>query len=136
MKNEWENEPNRVEFEHAGFKCLILRCEELLHLNGYVGLPKGHPYYGLHYSDMMSVNVHGGITFAGKGDGSLRAKKYWWVGFDTGHYSDYSPGMSLYIPNTEVRSYKNIHYVTKEVKKLAEQLTPINLAIRKLQYGG
>lgn len=34
------------------------------HLCGYLGVPKGHPWYELHYDDIQA-DVHGGLTFAG-----------------------------------------------------------------------
>lgn len=130
MNKEWEHEPNRIEFEHAGFKCLILRHPELGQLNGYVGLKRGHPYYRKS-SDDIDVDVHGGLTFAQIGEGINWSKGYWWIGFDTGHLWDYQPGMEKYIE--PFATYKNIDYVTKEVKRLAEQLAPVNMAIRKMQ---
>ena len=33
---KWLEEPNKLEFEHAGIKCLILR-DRFLWLGGYVG---------------------------------------------------------------------------------------------------
>lgn len=49
--------------------------------NGYIHLPKGHPWYGMHY-DHIPADVHGGLTFSEEEDG------YWVIGFDTGHYGD------------------------------------------------
>jgi len=40
---EWLDEPDREDFEHAGYKCLVLRHDELGHLCGYAAVPKGHP---------------------------------------------------------------------------------------------
>jgi hypothetical protein len=139
MEKEWLKEPNEVKFEHAGFKCLILRNDRLKHLNGYVALPKGHPYYGKGYTD-IDVSVHGGITFANKGDSKRWERGYWWVGFDTGHSADFSPGMAeiapgLYKGGHPRGEYRNIHYVIQETKDLAEQLKVVNIAIRKLLNG-
>lgn len=50
---EWEKEPNRLEWEYCGFKCLILRTDRMKHLCGYVGLPKWHPYYGKNYNQCL-----------------------------------------------------------------------------------
>jgi len=49
--------------------------------NGYVKLPAGHKYYGVHYDD-IPVDVHGGLTY------SEQEGDYWVVGFDTAHYMD------------------------------------------------
>lgn len=89
--NEWDNEPDRLEFEHADFKCLILRPSEMKHLCGYVGLPKWHPYYGKDYNG-IDVEVHGGLTFSQQGDGERWDKDLWWLGFDCAHSQDLVPG--------------------------------------------
>lgn len=51
--------------------------------NGYVLVPKGHPWYGVSYDDIpLEDGVHGGLTYSGKsGD-------FWKIGFDTVHCGD------------------------------------------------
>lgn len=131
IKGEWDNEPDRLEFEHNGFQCRIIRHPELAHLCGYVGLPPGHPYFGKHY-DKMDVRVHGGITFAGASEGRRLDKGYWWIGFDCAHTMDLSPGMLKHIPGLSPGVYRNIAYVTNELKELTEQLTPEGMLAREL----
>ena len=69
--------------------------------NGYVAVPKDHPYYGLGYDD-VDVDVHGGLTYSASGEDVLESspsidilegnegnlKDYWVFGFDTCHYGD------------------------------------------------
>lgn len=71
--------------------------------NGYVAVPKDHPFFGKGY-DEVGIEVHGGLTFACSGDnitvkslpetevleGCLHdLDENWWVfGFDTCHYGD------------------------------------------------
>jgi hypothetical protein len=58
--------------------------------NGYVILPKDHPYYGMHY-DEIPVNVHGGLTYSEKGSDNPNISQdedVWVVGFDTAHLND------------------------------------------------
>lgn len=71
--------------------------------NGYVAVPKDHPFYGKDYDD-VEVDVHGGLTFACPGSNITAADlpetevlegclydldENWWVfGFDTCHYTD------------------------------------------------
>lgn len=69
MEREWENEPNRKEWEHAGFKCVINRTSHSGALCGYVGIPEEHPAYGKDYNDLPDFDVHGGLTFSKEGDG-------------------------------------------------------------------
>jgi hypothetical protein len=50
--NEWDNEPDRVEFESLGLPCLIVR-NPFGALCGYVGVPEGHPWY---YKDREQID--------------------------------------------------------------------------------
>jgi hypothetical protein len=75
--------------------------------NGYVGVPKEHPWYGKHYDEIESsydISVHGGLTFAGK----LKedSEDYWYVGFDTAHYRDNSHNCDKTYCENEVQSLK------------------------------
>lgn len=49
--------------------------------NGYVAVPKGHPWFGVDY-DSIWADVHGGLTY-GEMEGDLYV-----VGFDTAHCDD------------------------------------------------
>jgi len=51
--------------------------------NGYVGLPKRHPWFEIDY-DNIPVNVHGGLTYSDLD----KESGLWLIGFDTGHYED------------------------------------------------
>lgn len=47
--------------------------------------------------------------------------KVWWLGFDTAHLGDYSPGMSRHRAY-EHETYKDLAYVKAEVARLAKQV--------------
>jgi len=49
--NQWESEPNLKRFKHKGHLCKIKRHDTMLHLCGYIGVPKGHVMYGLKYDE-------------------------------------------------------------------------------------
>lgn len=49
--------------------------------NGYVALPKGHPWYGVDYDEIPAL-VHGGLTYGQQVD------EWWVIGYDTSHYRD------------------------------------------------
>jgi hypothetical protein len=130
----WQNEPDRVEFEHEGFPCLILRTQ-LGHLCGYVAVSPNHPDYNKDYND-VNVKVHGGLTYAGMCSGHIchvpkegEPDNVYWLGFDHAHCGDYSPFSYKYGGPSRFKdweeSYKDINYVTKGVKHLAEQLKSI-----------
>lgn len=70
--------------------------------NGYVAVPKDHPFFGMGYDD-VDVDIHGGLTFAAPGNNIIKdlpetevlegclydLNEDWWVfGFDTCHYMD------------------------------------------------
>jgi len=51
--------------------------------NGYVGLPKWHPYFELNYEE-IPIRIHGGLTYSDYNEN----KKLWVIGFDTNHFGD------------------------------------------------
>jgi hypothetical protein len=134
----WENEPDRVEFNHVGFPCLALRgpvgawC-------GYVAVPPGHPMHTKPYN-AVDVAVHGGLTYAGVCQGPICHKPepgepddVWWLGFDCAHFGDLTPSMVKlrqkmpeifgqfdHLHTNEV--YRDLEYVKNEIRQLAEQL--------------
>lgn len=137
----WQTEPDRVEFEHLGFPCLIVRVPHSGHLCGYVAVPPGHPAYRLRY-DSVNVDVHGGLTYSESCQGQVchvpkpgEADDVWWLGFDHAHLGDLCPyraardaqryretGDSIWLNEAGYDTYKTVAYVTNEIKKLAQQL--------------
>lgn len=131
----WSNEPDRVEFTHEGFACLIQRGP-LMAWCGYVGLPPEHPFYGKNYQDIdgdeNDIPSHGGLTYSEPCHGTVchkteTADRLWWLGFDCGHAGDLIPGMLKYdLPSFnnltffQADKYRNQYYVTYVVKELAE----------------
>src|SRR5438067_12443361 len=106
----WQDEPDRVDFEHAGLPCLILRgpvgawC-------GYAAVPPGHPLHGKGYSELydyetesgIDIRVHGGLTYAGACSGDIchvprlgEPDDVWWFGFDCSHAGDLAPESEAY----------------------------------------
>jgi hypothetical protein len=116
---KWLEEPNKLEFEHAGIKCLILR-DRFLWLGGYVGLEPSHAHSGKHYRDIEVKSVHQGLNFSGRGDGQRRKEGLWWIGFYGDRPGDLVPGRMDGLKGGEI--YRDIEYVRGEVKKLAEQM--------------
>jgi len=63
--------------------------------NGYVAVPKGHPWYGINYMD-IDADVHGGLTYGQMAEDishfplEFQNCQYYIVGFDTCHYKDNS----------------------------------------------
>lgn len=73
-------------FTYKGFTCVVLfmpmgyRC-------GYVGIHKGHKYYGTNY-EIIPINCHCGLTYSDKRLHRQDDKNTWWIGFDCGHCCD------------------------------------------------
>lgn len=149
----WQDEPDSKEWtdEDTGFKCAIRRgpvgawC-------GYVGVPTDHPAFGLSYNGpegiwdlddntkwwrkhvnrlpdywIYDINVHGGLTYAKEGKDSK--DRTYWFGFDCAHAGDICPKLDAIIerppPYSHGDVYRDIDYVTEQVKSLAKQLAAI-----------
>lgn len=121
MEQEWLNEPNEVEFEYKGFKCMILRVPQMGHLCGYVNVDD---VAFINYE--REISCHGGITF----EGGMNDRTGNWIGFDCAHFMDLLPSMhnivSMYsrsrIFGNDGQTYKNIEFVTNEIHSIVDQL--------------
>lgn len=144
-EGEWVDEPDEVVFTHCGFKCRVSRIgvnetphEDIFsaHLCGYIFVPKDHPWFGLDKEAFWEkdINVHGGVT-----DTYSYSDELWRVGFDCAHSGDYMPTLEIPLKSEFMRqldkiipvnsqlyrmcnpTYKNVAFVTEELRKLAEQ---------------
>jgi hypothetical protein len=140
---EWQDEPDKKQWqdEETGYPCLVVR-NQLGALCGYVGVPSGHPHFGQDY-DKPDVEVHGGLTFADACQPSNDESRgichkvdvedhVWWFGFDCAHSWDLVPGMAAYQQVSGLRGlhggdevYRNLGYVSREIKSLARQLKAV-----------
>ena len=132
----WEDEPDHAEWENeVGYKCRISRMEGSGALCGYVGIPKGHTYWGVIYDegdaelDAIADDVHGGFTYTEEGkDG------FWYFGFDTTHADDFAPKLvELLIefgrkdlPFTDCMNYKTWEFVEDQIHWLGKRLWQYN----------
>lgn len=131
----WMTEPDRVQWTHAGYACLIVRSR-MGQLCGYVGVPAEHPDFGQSYDSVdKEIDVHGGLTYANECAGAIchvpepgLPDQVWWFGFDCAHAYDLVPRFvaleALHsLPNfTREDTYRDMSYVTRETERLAEQL--------------
>jgi hypothetical protein len=130
-------EPDKIQWqdEATGFPCLIVR-NHMGALCGYVGVSEDHPAYQKGYDD-VNVDVHGCLTFSNfcsHGDEATsichipepgESDKVWWLGFDCAHWRDFCPAYGQKLGLSE-GAYKDISYVTTEVKSLARQLKDLD----------
>lgn len=126
-------------WEAHGLVCAVVRMD-MGHRCGYVRVSDAHPWFEQGYTDAVDgrkmprkangrpdfqadrdfeyedrieshVDVHGGLTYAGKAPGDL-PETGWWFGFDCAHLDD--------TPDTWTK-----HAVSSEVEQMAEQLAAV-----------
>lgn len=138
----WQDEPDRLEFEHEGFPCLITRVPRMGHLCGYVAVPPGHPWHGQDYND-IDASVHGGLTYAKFCSGNIchvpkpgEPDNVYWLGFDHAHCNDLQPGSPHYqLPMYPGAVYRDIEYVKVGCQSLAEQAKQAAAAVKAVDIG-
>lgn len=150
FRGKWNDEPNRLNWSHAGFDCMLVRDSRALNWCGYVGVKPGHPAFNKGYDAVQSgvfnydtnkyderaifpdLEVHGGLTFAKACGGHIchitddPDDKTWWLGFDCAHSEDASPGhwrKEYPFSPSPHESYKTLQYAKNETEGLATQLT-------------
>ena len=121
-----------------GMQYAIVQHMEMGHLCGYIRLPRSHPLYaivtakrwnkrafkkytrypqGYDHRAVYSLDVHGGITFAGRRPFARGI----WIGFDCAHLDDHVPGYPGIFPGT----FKDANYVHAQLRHLASQLSEV-----------
>lgn len=162
----WTTEKDELSWEHHGMQCYICRGP-LWNLNGYVGIEKTNPLYGIEAGqpseklkelvesrkedpiddtvslgmmiDMLSngdlsptpesiLKVHFGVTYSGDHKPLHEPDGFWWFGFDTNHYTDLSPGLLYFSPDSplyENNTYRDLAFVQEQTEKLAKQLAEL-----------
>jgi hypothetical protein len=133
-RGPWDDEPDKMQWldEATGLPCLIVRGPLAGALCGYVGVPEGHPCFGVEY-DAPGVDVHGGLTFAGPCDPDRahgichvvepgEPDGVWWLGFDCAHGGDLAPAFEAALRDVLGDEYRDLDYVRAECARLAAQL--------------
>lgn len=115
----WDDEPDEAAFEDAGYRCRLWR-NRLRVWCGYVEVMPDHPCHGQGRGDLVALDAHGGITYAGEledwGPG-------WWIGFDCGHAYDLVPLFPVQLHEHCV--YRTQAYVEAQTRALARELAAI-----------
>ena len=124
------------DFMMGDYRCVILGLS-IGHRCGYVGLPKEHKYNDKDY-DEIDVNVHGGLTFAGKGRKYPVDDDRYYIGFDCAYYND-KKDLKLMKELCDEKTYniladiedrfdtggivRTTEYVEEQLKELVNQLS-------------
>lgn len=130
----WQNEPDRVQWEHAGTVCIAHRGPHGSWC-GYAAVAPGHPLHGKGYSEVKGIECHWGLTYSDACTGCVchvpapgESDALHWFGFDFAHCEDYCPAMESHLPDHMRRGigmsdhYWTLPEVQEEVNLLAEQL--------------
>ena len=140
MINEYIGAIQEERFEYKGFPCVVIMQAGCFR-TGYVGIPKTHEKYGIHYNN-LDIDCHGGLTYSNNTLIFQDDKDTWWIGFDTAHYGDgkdFESARELFkdYPKTleqishleEVENmfptydmYASLDYCKNECMKIVEQL--------------
>lgn len=120
---EWLDEPNKLEWQHEGYECVITRDPEYGNLCGWVGLKSGHPWYGKETGDreIYDIDVHGQIAWADSTypiPGKFIKGPMWWLGFHGAAGRDYRP---FYKSNWPDGVYRNMAFMRAECEKLVRR---------------
>ena len=79
------------DFEYKGLRCVVM-FTDMGYYNGYVGVSKTHPLYGVSYLDDRTDNLecHGGLTYSTQDEDNDYPvpSDLWWFGFDFAHAWD------------------------------------------------
>lgn len=115
----WQGEPDHVEWVQGPIYCVIQRTP-MGTLCGYVGVPHGHPLYGVTHTDdkIGLLDVHGGLSFSARnlpGQGSQFDGHLWWFGFHCANKCDFVPESTMRAGTEDVQDYRNLSFVTNEV---------------------
>lgn len=150
-RGDWNDEPNRLNWSHAGLDCMLVRHTSLLHWCGYVGVRSGHPAFGKGYDEVQlgiydyekreyttpavfpDLDVHYGLTFADRCGGYIchtgddPKDETWWLGFDCAHSGDLSPGSLRLGDRFRIwdDTYKTMAQVKRWTERLAGQLASV-----------
>lgn len=98
-------------FLYKGYPCVVI-FQTMFHRCGYVGIPKGHKYYGKEYDEINDIECHGGLTYSRNDLFGQDDEDTWWIGFDCSHYrdgEDYETAKKYWKDNPYVLEKISIH---------------------------
>lgn len=128
--NEWEIEPNKLNFIECGIRCEIIRSP-FGFFNAYIYIPEYNIFHGIDELQLNQIlRPSTEITYSEYSD------SYWKVGISFSSINDFIPNISYendpdfivqmremlgFEPATP-DSYKNIEYAINELKSLVQKI--------------
>lgn len=119
-------EPDREQWQHAGYACLAVRHQSHGHWCSYVGVDRSHPAFGIdplmdQYDVLAGVETMHELNYGAPCLGVIchvpepgMPDDVWWLGMDFGHSFDFAPGRAARQAEAEARS--------PTLRAMAEQL--------------
>lgn len=105
----WMDEPDKEQWTDpsTGLPCLLKRNARSGALCGYVGVPEGHPWYGVNYATIPVWAADRELTYSGLCEPGPEDRtichvpapgepdRVWWLGFHTAGPWDIQPGQDF-----------------------------------------
>ena len=132
---EWYVE---TRFEYKGYPCVVI-FQRMGHRCGYVGLPKGHKYYGLEEfmsEPLCDIECHWGLTYSRNYLVGQDDKDTWWIGFDCAHctdLNDYETALKYFKDKKSQEYIKNSQNLDNEVRTNVD-MYGYDISIKSLGY--
>lgn len=137
-RGPWDRElADKVQWPdgRTGLPCLAVRSNQGIWC-GYVGVPEGHPAFGVRWRGLSGLKVHRGVDYSGVCSGHIchiteeaEHDLVWWLGFATSLDRDVNPSGAAWWParygTTEQRQYRSLAYIKEQCGRLAAQLADL-----------
>jgi hypothetical protein len=120
------------DFMYEGQRCVVIAQPSGVRY-GYVGVPKDHPFFGKlsDDKDIESLQVHGGVGYAGNAYLEGLNGGLWWISFHCGHdFGGVDPSIlndkyKEFISFWDGPEFRTREYVEEECRSLAKQLSKV-----------
>lgn len=139
----WMTEPDRTQWQHAGFACMTVRHPRHGYWCSYVGVDRAHPCYGkhpLHDGKELFAGIEADLNYGDHCDGVIchvpdpgMPDDVWWLGMDFGHALDYAPGMAAREAEMETR-LPAMREIGERVRRLEHEVPSLRPLYRDLAY--
>ena len=85
MERSSKATPGHIFVDRFEGPCRFVIMRGPASLCAYLGVPKDHPLWGMHHTD-IPLQCHGGLMSSGEGS----PEGFWWYGWDYAHAGDFA----------------------------------------------